>query len=51
MTSAPDYVVNIRWILEGIVLPSVGIIGIVGKDNLFILFVRCQWAFFTDHKG
>ena len=31
---APGYVVFTRWILEGILLPSVGIVGIIGKDNI-----------------
>ena len=30
----PDYVVNIKWALEGLVMPTVGVIGIIG--NLFI---------------
>ena len=27
----PDYVINTKWMLEGLLLPIVGIIGIVGK--------------------
>ena len=27
----PNYIVNIRWVFEGIMLPLVGIIGIFGK--------------------
>ena len=26
----PDYVVNARWVLEGILLPGIGGLGIVG---------------------
>ena len=27
----PDYVINTKWMLEGLLLPIVGIIGIVGN--------------------
>ena len=31
LPDTPDYVVNIKWVLEGLVMPVVGIIGIIGK--------------------
>ena len=27
----PAYVVNIKWALEGVVMPTVGVIGIIGR--------------------
>ena len=32
LEEAPSYVLNIRWLLEGIIVPSVGIVGIIGKS-------------------
>ena len=29
----PDYIVNIRWLFEGVMLPAVGTVGILGKDK------------------
>ena len=31
---APDYVVMVKWVIEGISLPVVAIIGLVGKKLL-----------------
>ena len=33
----PDYVVNARWVLEGILLPVVGGVGVVGRS--FVLYI------------
>ena len=30
----PPYVITTRWIVEGVLLPSVGAIGIVGEANI-----------------
>ena len=32
LEEAPSYVLNLRWLLEGIIVPSVGILGIIGKS-------------------
>ena len=29
-----EYVINTKWMLEGLLLPIVGIVGIVGNDSL-----------------
>ena len=39
LEEASSYVVNIRWLLEGIILPSVGIIGIIGKYFKLVLMM------------
>ena len=33
----PDYVVNARWVLEGILLPVIGGLGVVGRS--FVLHI------------
>ena len=35
-----SYVVNLRWLLEGIIVPSVGIVGIIGKSCWNDEFIR-----------
>ena len=42
LEEATSYVVNIRWLLEGIILPSVGFIGIVGKYFKHVLMTNSQ---------
>ena len=32
----PAYVVKMRWLFEGILVPSVGTVGILGKIAIFI---------------
>ena len=33
-SGTPAYVVNMRWFLEGILVPSVGIVGILGMIGI-----------------
>ena len=30
----PPYVVSVKWVLEGVFMPIIGIIGIIGKQSL-----------------
>ena len=36
----PDYVINTKWMLEGLLLPIVGIVGIVGNDTLNLVCLK-----------
>ena len=29
----PDYIVHIRWLFEGVMLPAVGMVGILGMNK------------------
>ena len=33
LSDTPDYVIKSRWLLEGIFLPTVGIVGVIGKEG------------------
>ena len=30
-TVPPEYVIHARWLLEGVLLPCVGVVGIIGE--------------------
>ena len=49
LEEAPSYVLNIRWLLEGILLPCVGIIGIIGKYFKLALMTNSQTV--NEHKS
>ena len=35
LSDSPSYVINIKWGLEGLVMPAVGVVGVLGKLNIY----------------
>ena len=35
LSDSPSYVINIKWGLEGLVMPVVGVIGVLGNLNIY----------------
>ena len=44
--NTPDYVVNARWFLEGILLPVIGGLGFGGKNHRLSFW----WKYFSDQN-
>ena len=44
--NTPDYVVNARWFLEGILLPVIGGLGFGGKNHQ----ISFWWKYFFDQN-
>ena len=38
-SEVPGYIVNTRWIIEGIILMVVGVFGIIGKNHFLIIII------------
>ena len=39
VSGPPGYVINVKWGLEGLVMPMIGIIGVLGKMLIKIFFI------------
>ena len=37
LSDSPSYVINIKWGLEGLVMPAVGVIGVLGKSETYMI--------------